>query len=221
MALSGFGYWSLVIRLISFALCRAIAGWVLCKWSPNIPKRNSINLTTHEWYGDIEERLDFPDDWQVNIVNMAGHSAAVLSSDEIRNRINNPVGTKLLSDIAYGKKTVVITFDDLTRPTPVNVVAPLVIEELKKAGIKDENILFIGSYGNHRIMTQIEVRKKLGDKMFLVPEPVLVKDEKGVPKPVGGTNPTIKETELFLLQAVRETVDYGPHPVWEGASACA
>jgi len=42
---------------------------------------------------------------------------------------------------------------------------------------------------------------------------VLVKDEKGVPKPVGGTNPTIEETELFLLQAVRETVDYEPHPV--------
>ncbi len=33
-------------------------------------------------------------------------------------------------------------------------------------------------------------------------------------KPVGGTGPTIEETELFLFQAAREDVEYESHPVW-------
>jgi len=58
------------------------------------------------------------------------------------------------------------------------------------------------------------VEKKLGNKTIAAPEPTLVKDERGIPRPIGGTNPTIEETELFLLQAVRGAVEYEPHPVW-------
>ena len=130
-----------------------------------LPNKNSINITTHEWFGDLEERLDFPEGWQIHVVEMAGVSAPVLTVEEMRQKISTPIQTKLLRDIAYGKKTAVITFDDLTRPTPANVVAPFVIEELKKGGIKDENILFIGSYGNHRIMSPMEVKAKLGDEI--------------------------------------------------------
>ncbi len=129
------------------------------------PTGNSLNIPTHEWYGDMDERLDFPDNWQINAVEMAGHNAPVLSPDEIKAKINSPIQAKPLSDIAYGKKTAVITFDDLTRPTPTGEIAPFVIEELKKGGIKDENILFVGSYGNHRVMSQIEVKAKLGEEL--------------------------------------------------------
>lgn len=55
--------------------------------------------------------------------------------------------------------------------------------------------------------------KKFGDKVLEVPEPVLVERD-GRPRPVGGERPTIEETELFILQAVRGAVKYGPHPVW-------
>lgn len=58
------------------------------------------------------------------------------------------------------------------------------------------------------------VEKKFGNKVIEVPEPVLVEDENGVPRAVGGTKPSIEETELFLLQAVRGAVEYEPHPVW-------
>lgn len=66
-----------------------------------------------------------------------------------------------------------------------------------------------------RIVAKYEwVEKKLGNNTIVAPEPILVKDERGIPRPVGGTNPTIEETELFLLQAVRGAVEYEPHPVW-------
>lgn len=37
----------------------------------------------------------------------------------------------------------------------------------------------------------------------MVPEPILV-EMNGIPKAMGGTRPTIEETELFLLQATKE-----------------
>jgi nickel-dependent lactate racemase len=39
---------------------------------------------------------------------------------------------------------------------------PHVIAELKQGGIKDENIMFLGSFGSHCLMRQPEVRAKLG-----------------------------------------------------------
>ncbi len=65
-----------------------------------------------------------------------------------------------------------------------------------------------------RIVAQYTWEEKIFDgKKLLVPEPKLVL-KNGVPKPVGGTNPTIEETELFILQASRGAVEYKPHPVY-------
>ena len=57
------------------------------------------------------------------------------------------------------------------------------------------------------------VERRFGDRVLEVPEPVLVERD-GIPRPVGGTRPTIEETELFILQAARGAVEYRPHPVW-------
>ncbi|MHC1586519.1 MAG: phosphoenolpyruvate carboxykinase (ATP) [Candidatus Hecatellaceae archaeon] len=67
-----------------------------------------------------------------------------------------------------------------------------------------------------RIVAEYEwVEQQLGDKRLMVPKPKL-REVNGIPKPIGGTSPTIEETELFLLQAVRGAVEYEPHPVWGG-----
>lgn len=65
-----------------------------------------------------------------------------------------------------------------------------------------------------RIVAQYQwTEVKVGDKILQVPEPVLEMRD-GVLKPVGGTSPEIEETELFLLQAARNAVEWKAHPVW-------
>jgi nickel-dependent lactate racemase len=124
--------------------------------------RNSVAIPTHEWEGNIDERLDFPGDWKVDVMEMAGHDAPVLTAAQIAATLASPIGTKSLREIAAGKQRVVITFDDLSRPTPAYAIAPWVVGELQAAGIADENILFLGSFGTHHAMTATEVHKKLG-----------------------------------------------------------
>jgi nickel-dependent lactate racemase len=130
-------------------------------------KAKSVTIPTHEFAGPngapwIEERLDFPASWDINVMDMAGHNLPALTPQSIADQCSRPIGAKSLRELAEGKKTVAITFDDLTRTTPAYAVTPWLVAELAKAGIKDENVLFIGSFGTHRAMTQEEVARKLG-----------------------------------------------------------
>ncbi len=127
----------------------------------------TVTIPTHEFAGPNgftyqEERIDFPASWDVSVMEMAGHNLPVLTPQQIGKQCDTPIGTKSLREMAEGKKTVAISFDDLTRTTPAYTVTPWITSELSKAGIKDENILFIGSFGTHRAMTQEEVGRKLG-----------------------------------------------------------
>ena len=58
------------------------------------------------------------------------------------------------------------------------------------------------------------VKREVNGEELEVPEPVFDLTPDGVRRPVGGTTPTIEETELFLIQAMRGAVEYEPHPIW-------
>ena len=51
------------------------------------------------------------------------------------------------------------------------------------------------------------------------PRPIFV-EKNGKKKPKGGTGPSIKETELFILQEARGLVKYNPHPLWGEKVLC-
>lgn len=57
------------------------------------------------------------------------------------------------------------------------------------------------------------VEQKFGDKTVRIPKTKFQEIENKI-RPVGGTGPSIEETELFLMQASRGAVKYEPHPIW-------
>ncbi|MCD6085311.1 MAG: phosphoenolpyruvate carboxykinase (ATP), partial [Desulfurococcales archaeon] len=87
-------------------------------------------------------------------------------------------------------------------------------EYLKKRAEKGEPVEVYQFNTTGRIIAKYRwAEKKLGNKVIKAPEPILV-EKNGIPKAVGGTRPSIEETEFFLLQACRGAVKYKPHPVW-------
>ena len=94
---------------------------------PNQRSAKSVVIPTHEFAGPngapwIEERLDFPDTWDLHVMDMAGHNKPALTAPQIAAQCNTPIGSKSLRELAEGKKTVAISFDDLTRTTPAYAV---------------------------------------------------------------------------------------------------
>jgi lactate racemase len=122
----------------------------------------SVIIPTHEWTGDISERLDFPGDWEIEVMDMKGATSPGLTGQQIGQQLAQPIGAHPLREVVAGKKRVVITFDDLTRPTPTFTVMPWLMAELRAAGVQDDNVLLLGAFGSHRAMTQTEVQSKLG-----------------------------------------------------------
>ena len=109
--------------------------------------------------------LDFPDPWNISMYNMEGANQSELSELEIKNAIVNPIGTLKLSELAKGKDNIVIVIDDMTRPTPIYKILPSVLEELKKANIKENQITILLAIGAHRPMTRSDCILKLGEEI--------------------------------------------------------
>ena len=122
----------------------------------------TINIPVKAWYGDEEMALQFPESWEVMVCNMAGHDTPALSDDQLREALQNPLGTEPLRQLARGRKQAVILFDDLTRPAPTWKILPFVLEELGAAGFEDDQIRFVGAFANHAAMCQEDFIKKLG-----------------------------------------------------------
>jgi len=119
-------------------------------------------IRTAEHFGDEEMQLTFPVGWDIDYRPMVGHDAPAVTDDQIREALRNTIGSRPLADLADGKRNVVITFDDLTRPTPTYRIVPLVLAELQSAGVRPENIKFQGSFGSHCAMYQQDMAIKLG-----------------------------------------------------------
>ncbi|MFW6116001.1 MAG: nickel-dependent lactate racemase [Chloroflexota bacterium] len=85
---------------------------------------------------------------------------------EIRRALVHPLDTPPLSDIVRPGESVVILVDDHTRTTPAAEILPLILDSLRSGGIRDDDITIVVTHGTHRLSTEEEVRRKVGDRVY-------------------------------------------------------
>jgi nickel-dependent lactate racemase len=117
------------------------------------------------WDGSSTLKIDLPDDWEVEICPMRGAHRPPLSVEQMALAIRDPIGSPSLKDLARGKKSAVIVFDDITRPTRTWEIAPLVLRELTGGGVDEEHITFVCALGTHGAHTAQQFRAKLGTEI--------------------------------------------------------
>ena len=82
----------------------------------------------------------------------------------VRMALNNPIGQIPLSELAVGKKHIVIISSDHTRPVPSHITMPIILEEIRKNN-KDVDITILIATGMHRPTTHEELVEKYGEKI--------------------------------------------------------
>ena len=122
----------------------------------------TVSLQQGMWFDETEIQLSFPDDWSVHLCDCPADSMTAMTREAVEAAFEKPIGTQKLREMALGKKEVGILFDDISRGTRLYEIVPYVLDELKQAGIKNEQIRFICSLGNHGAHTRIDFVKKLG-----------------------------------------------------------
>lgn len=122
-------------------------------------------MKIHLPYGRSGSSVEVPEKNLAGVLRPAEYKVKETPEQLIRKALQNPEGTKKLSDIVKAKKKkdlVAIAVDDHTRPCPTDRMLPPLLEELYSAGVRDENILIIFATGSHRTTTKDEAEKLLG-----------------------------------------------------------
>ncbi|MBR6426436.1 MAG: nickel-dependent lactate racemase [Clostridia bacterium] len=86
--------------------------------------------------------------------------------DEVKRALSDPVDSAPLSVLARGKHNVVIVTSDITRPCPSYKIIPSLLDELRKAGVKDDEITVVFAVGSHRTHSDDEKRHLVGEAVF-------------------------------------------------------
>ena len=82
----------------------------------------------------------------------------------VEEALENPVGSPKLSELAKGKKNIVLIASDHTRPVPSKVIVPPMLKEIRK-GNPDADITILISTGCHRGTTKEELIGKFGEEI--------------------------------------------------------
>ena len=83
----------------------------------------------------------------------------------IRQALDHPIGSPLLSQIVRPGKKIAVIIDDISRETPTTQLLPPVLEGLTGAGIEKTHISIIIALGTHRPMTETEIATKVGPEI--------------------------------------------------------
>lgn len=169
------------------------------KISFEIPDKNFIGMMDPEFVPAIE--------------NLAG---------AIENAIDNPIGTKPLSEIVKPGKKIAVIIDDGSRPTPQSEILPILLSKLEAAGANPSDIRIVAALGSHRYMTEEELRERVGDAVYDRYE--VINSEFKKPEGLVYVGKTPEGVDIMATKAVMEAdihIGVGclvPHPVmgWGG-----
>lgn len=82
----------------------------------------------------------------------------------IKNALDNPIGTKKLSELALGKNKITIITSDHTRAVPSKITLPVILSEIRRTNPNVEITILIAT-GLHRATTDEEQRSMFGDEI--------------------------------------------------------
>lgn len=116
-------------------------------------------------YFDKKMEISVPDD--ALVVESSPPPGVSNPEKLVREALAKPLGMPPIAELVKPGDKVTIAFDDPCRPArPRQVIIPILLEELNKAGVPDENITLLSANGTHRKFTKEEFRKYLGPAVF-------------------------------------------------------
>jgi nickel-dependent lactate racemase len=111
-------------------------------------------------------QADLPGRWKVLHRIFKGAKKETGSVEaKVAKALDYPIGSVSLESRLGKGQRVAIVVDDLTRPTPIAVMLPEVLNRVHRAGARVQEVDIVIALGTHRPMTEDEIRARLGDRI--------------------------------------------------------
>jgi len=111
--------------------------------------------------------IEVPAENILGILESRDVPCAATEEEAIRKALENPIESQRIGDkVKLGEKVCIIICD-LTRSWQrTHIYLPLLVEEIKRSGAKDEDIFFMSATGTHRAQTPEEHKALLGEELY-------------------------------------------------------
>jgi len=119
------------------------------------------------WGSGSQIKIALPQTWRV-VTDSAGYFPEPIQ-DLIKSIIKNldhPIESQPLWEFVNPNTRIALVMDDNGRPTPVNHLAPIVLDYLLSAGASQENITGLFAIGTHDVMSAAEMASRAGSSVF-------------------------------------------------------
>lgn len=120
----------------------------------------------HIRYVDRDIPVDIPKRNIIFDLGPRNTPPAVDLRQKLLEALANPIGTPPLHEMAKPGLKITLIVDDNTRFTPTKQIIPVVLDELNRAGIPDDDIQAVIASGTHRPMTADEKEEKYGARVM-------------------------------------------------------
>lgn len=114
-------------------------------------------------WGADRINIRIPARWKVNgILEPTALPPVKDVKEELVKALAEPVDSEKIEEIVKSGQKIAVVIDDISRPTPVYEIFPVLFSTLQKVGITPENITIIPALGVHRGMEESEIIKRIG-----------------------------------------------------------
>jgi lactate racemase len=114
-------------------------------------------------WGKDKISLILPENWELSgILEPSALPGVADTAQETVRSLQSPYGSTRLSEMARGVMKIALVIDDDSRPTPVKLILPSVLEELQQGGVHLDQITVVPALGVHRAMTSEELGRRIG-----------------------------------------------------------
>ncbi|WP_350449597.1 nickel-dependent lactate racemase [Aminobacterium mobile] len=117
-------------------------------------------------YGKKSVEFSIPSNNLLGVIDSEPLASEGSEEEIIRRALENPIGSPRLGELVKPGDSVCIIVSDITRAWQrMWVYLPFIVDELNKAGIRDEDIVFLSATGTHREQTPEEHNQLLGEEL--------------------------------------------------------
>jgi nickel-dependent lactate racemase len=114
-------------------------------------------------YGKKGLEIDLRDDLNIETVEPKYVKGLTDQAKSVRDALRLPIASKPLKELVKSTDKVAIVFNDITRPTPYEIILPALLDELDH--VPNNRIVLLNATGTHRHNTEAELRGMLGDEI--------------------------------------------------------
>ncbi|MBS3777882.1 MAG: nickel-dependent lactate racemase [Candidatus Thermoplasmatota archaeon] len=117
-------------------------------------------------YGKTYQELTIPNEFSVEVISNSKQQKTPNFKQLASKAFSQPLLSPPLEDIATAGDSVVIVVDDHTRPCPTKQLLPIVLKNLKKAGVSKTDITILIGTGTHTPPTRDKLIELLGKQII-------------------------------------------------------